>query len=197
MGALILQMQMSVDGFVSAAAPGARWQLWGWGGDFAWDRALRETFNQTFERIDTIQLSRPMIEEGFLEHWAGVADRHACDADFAFARKIAAVRKVVVTNTLTASRWPRTEIRGGDFAEAVRSTKAEAQSDVICFGGTRFARSLLRHGLVDELQLYVNPSSLGAGAGLFEDLGLRAWRTLGALAFDCGMIVARYAPQWP
>jgi len=39
---LILQMQMSVDGFVGADE-GHRWQLWEWGDDSAWDDELSGT----------------------------------------------------------------------------------------------------------------------------------------------------------
>ena len=54
---LILQMQMSVDGFVGANDD-HRWQLWEWGDDIGWDEELKQDFNTVFAGIDTILLSR-------------------------------------------------------------------------------------------------------------------------------------------
>ncbi|TIX93270.1 MAG: deaminase, partial [Mesorhizobium sp.] len=62
---LILQMQMSVDGFVGADED-HRWQLWEWGDDSDWDDELKQDFNAVFETVDTILLSRKMAEEGYL-----------------------------------------------------------------------------------------------------------------------------------
>ena len=69
---LILQMQTSVDGFVSAHGAEMQWQVWNWGPEWTWDARLRQDFNATFERIDTILLSRTMTEEGYLDHPATV-----------------------------------------------------------------------------------------------------------------------------
>jgi hypothetical protein len=38
---LILQMQISVDGFVSAANRDLQWQLWNWGEQWPWDSGKR------------------------------------------------------------------------------------------------------------------------------------------------------------
>jgi dihydrofolate reductase len=55
MGKLILQMQMSVDGFVGAAGS-EHWQLWEWGDNCPWDHELKQDFNAVFAGIDTILL---------------------------------------------------------------------------------------------------------------------------------------------
>jgi len=62
---LILQMQMSIDGYF-ASADGVAWQLWGWGPDWKWDMQLRADFNAILQSVDCIMLSRKMIEEGYL-----------------------------------------------------------------------------------------------------------------------------------
>ena len=43
---LILQMQMSVDGFVGSDED-RRWQLWEWGDDSAWDEQLKHYKRKT------------------------------------------------------------------------------------------------------------------------------------------------------
>ncbi|WP_168334124.1 dihydrofolate reductase family protein [Rhizobium anhuiense] len=60
---LILQMQMSVDGFVDADGDHG-WQVWGWGEDNRWDEELKWDFNAHIRSADSILLSRAMAEEG-------------------------------------------------------------------------------------------------------------------------------------
>ena len=84
---LILQMQASVDGFVASDAP-HDWLLWNWGETNRWDAELKRDFNKVFATVDTILLSRKMVEEGYLGHWAGVAEAHPDDPYYAFARRV-------------------------------------------------------------------------------------------------------------
>ena len=44
---LVLQMQMSVDGFVGADDD-RDWLVWNWGDDNRWDEALKRDFNAHF-----------------------------------------------------------------------------------------------------------------------------------------------------
>ena len=115
---LILQMQMSADGFVGADGD-QRWQLWEWGDDSDWDEELKQDFNAIFETIDTILLSRKMAEEGYLTHWGNVARKYPKDPLFAFARRIVEAEKVVASDKLAASRWERTRVVGGDLPREV------------------------------------------------------------------------------
>ena len=42
---LVLQMQISVDGYVGHAGGGPQWQVWDWGPECPWDDALKARFN--------------------------------------------------------------------------------------------------------------------------------------------------------
>ena len=55
---LILQMQMSVDGFVGADGDYA-WQVWNWGDDNGWDQELRAGFNTLFRSIEVVNRKAP------------------------------------------------------------------------------------------------------------------------------------------
>ncbi|TRC93684.1 deaminase [Mesorhizobium sp. WSM4306] len=190
---LILQMQMSVDGFVGAAGD-EHWQLWEWGGNCPWDDELKQDFNAVFAGIDTILLSRKMAEEGYLTHWGNAAKNYPRDPFYAFAQRIVEARKVVLSDKLTASRWERTALASGDLPREVKALKAEGGSDMAVFGGAGFASALIAAGLVDELQLFINPAALGDGERIFDQGGFRKLRLLGTKAYACGMVVNRYAP---
>jgi len=190
---LILQMQMSVDGFVGAAGD-EHWQLWEWGGNSPWDDELKHDFNAVFAGIDTILLSRKMAEEGYLTHWGNAAKKFPADPFYAFAQRIVEVRKVVPSDRLKTSRWERSTVVSGDLPREVNALKAGEGGDIIVFGGAGFASSLIAAGLVDEFQLFVNPAVLGAGRRIFDQGGFRNLRLLGSKAYACGMVVNRYAP---
>ncbi|TIV29436.1 MAG: deaminase, partial [Mesorhizobium sp.] len=104
---LILQMQMSVDGFVGSDED-RRWQLWEWGDDSDWDEELKQDFNAVFTTVGTILLSRKMVEEGYLAHWGNAAKKYPKDRFYAFAQRIVEAEKVVASDKLAASRWERT-----------------------------------------------------------------------------------------
>jgi dihydrofolate reductase len=195
---LILQMQMSVDGFVGANA-GHPWQLWDWGGDCPWDDALKQDFNAVFAGIDTILLSRKMAEEGYLTHWGKAAKNYPRDSFYAFAQRIVDARKVVPSDRLKASRWERTTVAGGNLPGEVNALKAGAlkaagEGDIAVFGGAGFASALVAAALVDEFQLFINPAVLGDGVRIFDAGGFSRLRLLGSKAYTCGMVVNRYAP---
>lgn len=190
---LVLQMQMSIDGFVGTNGDD-RWQLWEWGDDSAWDDELKRDFNAVFQRIDTIVLSRKMAEEGYLTHWSNAAKKFPRDPFYAFAQRVVDVQKVVLSDRLKASRWERTIVASGDLPREVNALKAGDGGDMAVFGGAGFASALIAAGLVDELQLFINPAVLGAGRRIFDQGGFRNLRLLGSKAYVCGMVVNRYAP---
>lgn len=191
---LILQMQMSADGFFAAGGP-VDWQLWGWGERCNWDDGLKEDFNSIFASIDCILLSRKMAEEGYLDHWGAAAKRYPAEKFYAFAQRVVDVEKVIPTQRLKRSRWDRTAIVGGPLDEEVRQLKKRPGQSIIAFGGIGLASSLVASNLVDELQLFVNPFILGDGASIFEADRAKPLMLLQSTAYPCGMVVNRYRPQ--
>jgi len=189
---LTLQMQTSLDGRF-AAYEDVNWQLWGWVGSCPWDNALKADFNAIFREIDCVLISRKMAEQGYIAHWRGVAEERPNDAAYAFARRIGEVEKVVATKTLTGSRWERATVANGEAAETIGALKRQPGGEIIAFGGLGLAASLIDADLVDELQLFVNPSVVGDGASIFDGARPRAATLLGCRAYACGMVVHRYA----
>jgi dihydrofolate reductase len=189
---LILQMQMSVDGFVGANG-NYDWQVWDWGDDNRWDEELKRDFNAHFRSVDTILLSRKMAEEGYLSHWGNAAKRYPQDPFYAFAQRIIDVQKVVPSNRLEVSRWERTLVTGGDLPRELGRLKAEDGGNIGVFGGAGFASALIKVGLVDEFQFYINPAAVGGGTRIFDQAGFRKLCLLGSKAYECGIVVNRYA----
>lgn len=192
MARLILQMQSTIDGKVSATDPEFAWNLWNWVPPAPWDTRLLATFNSTLASIDHVLLSRPMFEGGYLDHWTRVAQDHGDHPAYAFSQRIVDAEKVVVTSKPVAFAGERVTVRVGELSAAVNQVKEESSKGVIVFGGTTFARALLNAGLVDELQLYINPAAVGQGDSIMSTT--KRFELLDTTAYDSGMVVTRYAP---
>jgi dihydrofolate reductase len=186
---LILQMQLSVDGFVSADDPSLDWTLWDWGPRCPWDGALKQRFNRTIAGIDTVLLSGPMAD-GYINHWTRMSQLRADDPDYAFTHRIVEADKRVVSQSLEAIEWPRASIGRGPLLDEVADLKQGTGGDIICFGGVSFAGALLEGDVIDELQLYVNPMAIAAGRSIFRQA--RRLRCIDATAYECGIAVLRY-----
>ena len=85
-----------------------------------------------------------------------------------FAKPMNEIPKIVFSNSLTSAGWGETTIAAGDLAEAITRLKQERSDGyLLAHGGTRFARSLVETGLIDEYRLVVHPVVLGAGERIF------------------------------
>jgi dihydrofolate reductase len=166
---LILQMQVSVDGYVAGEGGELDWLVWGWGDEWTWDDRLKQYHEATVASADCIVLSGKLAEGGFIDHWAAVA----ADQDSSqngFASDISNARKIIFSRTIEESRWDNTALARGELTEEVAALKRGRGRNILAFGGAGFASSLIQHDLVDEYQLIVNPTVLGCGLPIFADL---------------------------
>ncbi len=61
------------------------------------------------------------------------------------------------------------------------------------YGGASFVAALIKQGLVDEFHLFVNPTAIGNGLPIFNELSPRQPLTLvKSVAFDCGVVLLHY-----
>lgn len=105
------------------------------------------------------------------------------------------IPKVVFSASLRAADWPPTRIARGDTAEEIARLRREPGGEIIAHGGTEFARSLIRLGLVDEYRLWVLPAAAGQGAPLFSGLARPVTLSLvKATAFPSGILELCYTP---
>jgi dihydrofolate reductase len=102
----------------------------------------------------------------------------------------------VASTTLTEPlAWQHSTLLRGEVAEAVAALKRQDGGDLLVVGSTMLVQTLLAHGLVDELQLMIDPLVVGGGKGIFPADGmLRPLRLVGSQVTSTGAILATYAP---
>lgn len=166
-------------------------------GHFDWatpDAELHRHFNDAYASMSTHLYGRRMWETmGGYWPTAG-ADPDAAPETVEFARLWNAGEHIVFSRSLQAVEHGARLVRDG-AVEAVRALKAGEGTD-IDVGGPGLASTLLRAGLVDEIQAYVNPVVLGGGKPFLPAVATQFdLLLLGAQAFSGGVVLLRYAPR--
>jgi dihydrofolate reductase len=112
----------------------------------------------------------------------------------AFARKIDAAKKYVVSSTLDRVDW-NAELVRGDLGEAVQQLKRESGKGLFV-GGVKLPLALAELGLIDEYELVVQPRLVGHGPTLFAGLSKRVdLKLVSRLEFGSGAVAMRYEPR--
>jgi dihydrofolate reductase len=104
--------------------------------------------------------------------------------------------KYVASTTLTGPlEWQNSSLLQGALPDAIAALKSEDGGDLIVIGSTVLVQSLLKHGLVDELRLMIDPVLVGGGKRLFPDDGAqRPLRLVDHTVTTTGTIIATYTP---
>lgn len=182
---LKLQVQISIDGYISGANGEMDWMVWNW------DEELKKYVIGITDTVDCILLGRKLAQ-GFIPHWAEAAKK-IDDPEAPFAQKMSETAKIVFSKTVQHSDWNNTVVASGNLVEEIAALKNQPGNDMIVYGGGTFVSSVIKHNLIDEYHLFVNPSILGSGMTIFEGSEQRLNLTLSAArAFDCGIAVLCY-----
>jgi dihydrofolate reductase len=128
--------------------------------------------------------------EIFAAHWPNAPQEQQV-----LAEPLNALPKYVASTTLDEPLgWQNSRLLRGDIGAAVRALKAEDGKELHVIGSPGLVQSLISLGLVDELQLMIDPLVVGGGKRLFpDDGGLRPLRLADSQMTSTGAIIATYA----
>lgn len=115
------------------------------------------------------------------------------------ARPLNTLPKYVVSSTLAEPLpWRNSMLLEGSIAEAVTALKQEPGGDLLVLGSTQLVRTLLKHHLVDEFRLMIDPVVVGGGKRIFNDDGtLRSLHLADCQMTPTGAILATYLANAP
>ena len=109
------------------------------------------------------------------------------------ADRINSMPKYVVSSTLEDPEWNNSTVLEGDVVTEVSKLKQQVDGEIAVPGSYQLGRTLLEHGLVDELRLVVFPVVLGAGERLFgETSDIKPMRLLDARTIGDGLAFLTY-----
>ena len=111
-------------------------------------------------------------------------------------RKFTDTPKVVFSKTLEKSKWDNTVLAKGDLVEEINKLKKQNGKDIMAYGGATFVSALIKHRLIDEFHLFINPTAIGNGKTIFKEMNTSQNLTLiKSRSFDCGIVVLNYEPK--
>jgi dihydrofolate reductase len=162
-------------------------------GDFDWaapDEEVHAFVNDLERPVGTYLYGRRMYET--MAYWE-TAHTQAGLSPVAldFARVWQAAAKVVYSRTLAHVSSARTRIERDFDPGAVRAMKAAADRD-LTVGGPHLAAEAIRHGLVDEWQLFLAPVVVGGGTRALPDHVRVPLKLIDERRFGSGMVYLRY-----
>jgi dihydrofolate reductase len=103
---------------------------------------------------------------------------------------------LVFSRTLRREDYPWVEIVAEDAAGVVSALRARPGKDLWLFGGGLLFRSMLDAGLVDTVELVVNPVLLGGGLPLLPPPARRAkLRLIGSRIYKTGVALLEYVVE--
>ncbi len=179
---LKLQVQMTIDGYIAGPNGEMDWA------NLDWDDELKDYVREITTPVDCIVLGRKLAQ-GFIPYWASNPQEEGAD-------KFNNTKKVVFTKTLEKSEWDNTILAKGDLVGEILKLKREDGKDMIAYGGAEFVSGLIKHGLVDEFHLFINPIAIGSGLTIFKELENQQNMVLvKSTSFECGIVVLHYQPQ--
>jgi dihydrofolate reductase len=182
---LKLQMQVTVDGYVAGPEGQLDWMT------FDMDPGLIAFINHLTDTSDTILLGRKMTA-GFVKYWEHAATQKD-SPEYDFAQKMVGLPKVVFSRTVKHVEGKNVRVENGDLGGALKQLKSQPGKDIIVYGGATFVSSLIQHGLIDEMNLFVNPVAIGSGMQVFK--GKTPLKLAASTAYPSGIVVNSYLPR--
>lgn len=183
MAKLVVTEFVSLDGVMEAPGGEPTHPHAGWVGDYHDEGTLEYKLNEVLE-AESHLLGR-VTYESFAGAWP--------TREGAFAEKINAMPKYVVSSTLGNPEWHNTQVLAGDPAAAVAKLKEDTDGPILLAGSATLVHTLIESDLVDELHLMVFPVAIGGGLRVFpESRQKKPFELTGTRAFDSGVVVNTY-----
>jgi dihydrofolate reductase len=184
---LKLQVQLSVDGFVAGPNGEMDWMSWNM------DAELLKYLTDLTDSVDSIVMGRKMAA-GFVGYWQSVV-ADTSNPQYEFGRKMVDAPKTIFSKTLETLELDNSTLVTGDISHEVNKLKKQEGKDIIAYGGANFVANLIKNNLVDEYHLFVNPTAIGKGMAIFNELEqYLKLKLVKAIAFECGIAVLCYQP---
>ncbi|MFI1045863.1 dihydrofolate reductase family protein [Streptomyces griseoruber] len=185
---IVLMMSVSLDGYMEGPDR-----------DISWHRVDDEVHQDANDFVAGMAglLSGRVTHDLMADFWPTAdADPEAPAVMAEFAAIWREIPKYVYSRTLEHADWNTTIVREV-VPEEVRALKERRDAELgpgdLALGGAELAAEFLRHGLVDQIRLYVHPVLIGRGKPLFPDTDtITGLHLAESRTFGNGVVLLRY-----
>jgi dihydrofolate reductase len=181
---VIFQMLISLDGYFEGPEKEIDWHNV--------DDEFNDYAIDFLNSVDTILFGR-LTYELMAAYWP---TETATTNDPILAEKMNSLEKIVFSTTLKRAEWNNTILCNKDIADKVYNFKQSRGKNIAIFGSSDLAIALLPSGLIDELNILINPVILSRGKSLFSGINRRLNLTLiKTKIFRSGNVMLCYSPH--
>jgi dihydrofolate reductase len=170
---------VSVDGVFSGAAISGFFE-------YRDDAYLRDGLGQLLA-CDAMLMGRNTYES-FAKIWPG--------RTHPWADRINTIQKYVFSSTLEKAGWNNSTIVRGDVVAEVTRFKQQEGRDLLIYGHGLLGETVLKHHLLDVLDLSIYPLVVGQGKQFFREGEYTTLRLVAAKSFSKGIVKLTYEPQY-
>ena len=149
------------------------------------DAYLRDGLGQLLS-CDAMLMGRTTYE-GFAAIWPRRTDP--------WADRINAMPKYVFSSKLEQAEWNNSTIVRGDVVAEVTRLKQQEGRDLLIYGHGLLGETLLKHHLLNVLDLSIHPFVVGQGKQFFREGEQARFRLVAAKSFSKGIVKLTYEPQ--
>jgi len=157
------------------------------------DDELHDFASKLLNNVDILLFGRVTYElmESYWPH--AHEDPNATASMIRFARKINAMPKIVFSETLKKAEWNNTTLVRNSPVEEVIKLKRES-GKALSVGGISICQELMRHRLIDEYWILVQPVIWGKGRRLFDESNEEKTmlKLIDTKTFKSGVVVLHY-----
>jgi dihydrofolate reductase len=175
---IIAAMNMTLDGFCDHTAMSA-------------DDEIHDHYSELLRSAGILLYGR--ITYQLMEYWLPIVTNPTGNKSFdEFALTIDKIPKVVFSRTLKSVEWKTARVATRDLKEELLELRQQQGNDILV-GSPSLIVALSQLDLIDEYQLGVQPTILGAGLPLFKNIRDRIdLKLLKTKTFGCGAIILYY-----
>jgi dihydrofolate reductase len=127
--------------------------------------------------------------ETFAKAWPGRIGAHP------WAERLNGIKKYVFSSKLERADWTNATIVHGDIVAEVTKLKRQEGRDLLLFGHSLIGQALLKHQLLDVLDLSIHPVFAGRGGLIFRE-GEQAKMKLVTTKTFSKIVKLTYEPQY-
>lgn len=187
---IISMIHLSLDGFAAGPNDELNW--------ISYDSELEQYAHSLHELTDAVIWGRRTYQ-GMASYWLTVPGNPDSSAPaLEHARWLDNATKIVVSRTLDRVDWgdaQNTVLIKDNIAEQINAIKQQPGKDIWFLGSTNLAQTFMQLDLIDEYRFNINPTVLGKGKALFEDVTRNfPLKLLEAKTFNSGVVALRYEP---